>query len=896
MVVALGCFVASFAVRPAAGRLLAAGSDGPVAAAPGRRVTLPMPSWLGGAPAPGSMALSFELTDARPRAGQRVLSAGTASSGLQVRLVRMLGPAPSLVVRLAPWPGGPLRAVLVPQVRPGRRYRVRLVLRDVRTFEAEVDGAEVVSLRAPAPEVTTIFRPLVAGAGPAGGAPGGAPAGPAVGGVVLSYRALAEPGSSTAAAALLTAAGLAAMALVFGAVVATAGGGLTAAAGPPRRLLAWCRRHPGRTGAVLVVVGGAVLQVVTPPANAVGPRVGYERLAAARVPGGRVVRELLAPLPELGPGRPSVDERLAFTLELSARLPPGGRPLVTTWVHGTGIAVGVGAHDALYASIRTFAEQGGTFALARTVPLHRPVRVVVTATRSRTVEATVDGQQVFAYTFASPVWGPAPTGLEIGAPGARYTVSALSATTALYGWPSPASSLLLVRVAQGLGFLLVAAGALALAARLAGRLVPASRPSRPLVRVVFGVAAAGIAVNLLVDALHLQTVPSPYTPRNTWLFASDARFSDFLQTFELLHGLHPYGVAAGSYPPLGYFLVGPLEAMSPFAALWSFLALFVGVFAWWCWRSFGGGGRLEAVAVLVVAFATYPVSFALDRANVDLLVLLVLALALAGLDAGRDRLTAALVGLAAAAKVFPGLYAVVLLGRSRGWRRLLLAVGVAVAATLVAFLVLPGSLAGNIDGLRRGLHSVQAVYDNGVQSALDSSTLSSFAQAVGFAVAGAGGAQAVAGWTGRLATPAVVAGAVWLVWYLWRREREPWRAVTLVTVAVVLLPQVSYAYDLVYLFLPLALFVRDAPPGRSQRQVAALFGLLLAPKAYLYLGNTFIDSSVLLEAPLLVALAMAVVVDGRRARRDALGVVDDLLPPASPAGAPAPAPARAGMP
>jgi hypothetical protein len=91
--------------------------------------------------------------------------------------------------------------------------------------------------------------------------------------------------------------------------------------------------------------------------------------------------------------------------------------------------------------------------------------------------------------------------------------------------------------------------------------------------------------------------------------------------------------------------------------------------------------------------------------------------------------------------------------------------------------------------------------------------------------------------------------------------------VTLVTVAILLLPQVAYAYDLVYLLVPLSLLVRDAPDGPGTRRIAALFGLLLAPKSYLYLGTSFINSSTLLEAPLLVALAVAVVLDGRAEAR-----------------------------
>jgi hypothetical protein len=870
-VCSLGCLVGSFFVRPVPGRLIASGRYGPGRSAAGRSALLKLPNWLGGAPRVGTISISFSFADRRPEPGQAIVRTGTAGSGLTVGVEGDAGGARFVLLRLAPWTRRPLRAVLVSRLVPRRSYEVRVALKDMETLTAWVDGRMVASYDAGHASVGALFRPVVIGE--VARAPKGA--GPlVVSDVTLSFGIRALAGSDVAVVALLSAAGMAGLGLVFLLVVELAA---QASTEPFRRLARLARELgpvAGRRGAVvgmlLLLAGGAVLELVTPPEDAVVRQLGVERLDLSSVPVSRNLEELPVGSPTAHAQASSVDETLRFLVRFERRPRFAGTPVVTTKLHGTGIAVDANPDGSLVASVAIDAVQGGTFLLGTHLPLHRWLSVVIRVVRSRELVAELDGVVAFEYTYASPVWKPAPSGLEVGARGDNLAVRDLSATTVLYGSPATGSTLLLVRLAQAFGFVLVAAGSALVAARLLRVLVPSERPNRQLVRWTFGIAAAGIALNLLVDALHLQHAPALFEPRNTWLFAPDARFSDFLQILGQLKSRRPYGLLAGSYPPVGYFLLGPFVLMQQFAALLCFLALFAGIFSWWLWRSFAGQAVPDALFVSVVAFASYPVSFAIDRANVDLFVFVLLLVALAAIEQRRDRLGAILIGLAGAAKIFPGLYALVFLRPLRRWRYGLLAALTAAAATIACFFGLAGSLAANLSGLRRGLHIVELAYGNGVTSTITSVTVSSFMQAVAYAIGGASAAQATESLTSRLVVPEEVLCVALLVWYLWRREPPAWRAVTLVTVAVLVLPQVSYAYELLYLFIPLALFVRQAPEGPSSRKIAALFGLLLAPKSYLYLGNSFIDSSVLFNAPLLCALVVAVMRAGRGEQGDRL--------------------------
>ena len=72
---------------------------------------------------------------------------------------------------------------------------------------------------------------------------------------------------------------------------------------------------------------------------------------------------------------------------------------------------------------------------------------------------------------------------------------------------------------------------------------------------------------------------------------------------------------------------------------------------------------------------------------------------------------------------------------------------------------------------------------------------------------------------------------------LFMSERVFWRRLCLLTIAMLLLPNVSADYRLVFLLLPLGLFVREGKPSRYDLLLCWLFGCLLIPKNYLILDQ-----------------------------------------------------------
>lgn len=420
---------------------------------------------------------------------------------------------------------------------------------------------------------------------------------------------------------------------------------------------------------------------------------------------------------------------------------------------------------------------------------------------------------------------------------------------------------LLIRLAQGLGIVAIVVAVILLSRRFLSKLIPPPSQIRsPLVFVTFWTMGIGVAINIVVDLFHFQV------GRSTWLFIQYPRFSDFFQPLELMRSFDPYNLQRGSYPPVGYWILSPLLWLNEYAALFITIALVLGFIVWWISRSFTVGMAIhQRLAIIGVALLSLPVSFTIDRGNIDLIVFVMLVLGIASFEMHRDTMAAVWIGLLGAAKVLPIFYLLLFL---RGKKLKYIGLGLCVAgvSTLLAFAGFRSGIGGGIYGYRLALSAAEMGFKqvNGLGTpTYGDASLFGWAQGVGFAVNGVQGDQSIINVLNPFAMPLEVIGALVLICYLRWREGSLWRSVTLITLFFILLNNVpSYYYDLLFLFVPLSLFVKHGTVGRRGIVISFLFGLVFAPRAYFFFGSSLIDFSVLTTAPLLLLLGVMVVYDG----------------------------------
>ena len=773
-------------------------------------------------------------------------------------------------------------AVLVNHVVVGQTYAATVAIENGgSSITASVDGQRQFSYNylasniLPALDSATIGGPLPLRAPPHHSTVRETALDGTVSGFTLASRELMSTGSEGITSALRVTAWVAIFAaLILLALRIATGGSVAERLGISIRSkrqspswIRWVGKHVTSVGIFLLAAGIATLAIVTPLDNAVVQQSGSQYLATTDVGPNQKTTYALAGEPQLFQGAASLDVHLQFQMRLEGPVSrrSGLNPVVSVAKGDQGFRFQMHRTTSkpfltsVIGSIST-----SSLALLYNFPLHQWVTISTDVRRSQSYVFMVDGQQVQSFTYDYPILSMTPAMLAVNGTFGG-SVRNVTMVVNLFRQQPSRVPYLLIRFAQALGIAAIIASTILLAQRFLSNLIPpAVRLHRPLILTTFWTMGIGVAINTLVDVSRLQVTSTPYVERNTWLFTQYFRFSDFFQAFELMHSFNPYNVQRGSYPPIGYWLLAPVVWLNEYAALFVTLGLFLGFMIWWLSRSFTMGMSLfHRILIVAVALLSLPVSFAIDRGNDDLIVFVIVVLGIASFEQHRNALAALWIGLAGAAKILPILYLLLFL-RGRKLRYVVLGVFFAGFATLLGFLGF--GLGHSIYGFRSAFSALQVQNHSPVNSTYFNASIVGWVQSIGYAINGANGAQAIENALKPFVVPVDILGAVALASYLRWREGSIWRAVTLITGLFILLNEVSYYYELLFLFLPLSLFVKYAAVNRRGLIVGVLFGILLAPRAYFYLGSTRVDSSVLTTAPLLLALLVTVIYDGYRER------------------------------
>lgn len=404
------------------------------------------------------------------------------------------------------------------------------------------------------------------------------------------------------------------------------------------------------------------------------------------------------------------------------------------------------------------------------------------------------------------------------------------------------------------------------------------------------IVAAGIAAAAAYHYVLGAYLALPY-PQSTFLHIPRHAGGDFVDIYDPVRAGDPYGVRPNVYPPFSFFpfwLVRFLPTPVAFAAM---ALLLLATTVRWLRGKLPPLGRFQKPLVLgVLGVFCYPVLFALDRGNLEALIFVYLAGFLTCYRRERWALASAFLAAAIAMKGSPGVFGVLLLAR-RQYRAAALTAVLTLGFTVGSAALYPGGVARTVALITQNATVFRAgMVESNSSLAFN---LSYFAVLkIANVVLGIIPKAEV----GRLILPytvACLAAFVVLTVLLLTRGGALWQRVALLTLAMLLFPQMSGDYKLLHLLLPLGLFL-ETPPGRRDAFYAVLFGLLLIPKAYAWLRFD-VSIAVLLNPLLMTALWCAIVAELWRTRGGVPAAAPAPTVPAPAARALAvPAPDRAG--
>jgi len=322
-------------------------------------------------------------------------------------------------------------------------------------------------------------------------------------------------------------------------------------------------------------------------------------------------------------------------------------------------------------------------------------------------------------------------------------------------------------------------------------------------------------------------------------------FGDLLAVSQMMHDRDPYrphpetGLPTPSnYPPFIHVVTWMFSYVPYPLAVAVYCILAYGIIGTFWVYTVGTGNNMETwLTVLILTAMSYPVQFVIDRGNVEVFAFGFAALFCVNYLANRPNASAAWLGLAAAAKIFPGVFVVVLLVEKR-WKACLIFLATMTLATFASSVLLKGGLFTTAQGFPAALRTYAHMVN-------DSDPF-----AFGWGVRGAFGfnrhiasvhpflVRPIAAFQKHFNVIVLMPLALVLLGSTALPGLKRWERLILVVGVIACVPVPVPDYLLLYLFVPIAAFVNESDIDentdaiRSGRLTAVLFALLLVPWAY----------------------------------------------------------------
>jgi hypothetical protein len=355
-------------------------------------------------------------------------------------------------------------------------------------------------------------------------------------------------------------------------------------------------------------------------------------------------------------------------------------------------------------------------------------------------------------------------------------------------------------------------------------------------------------------------------PANTFLHKPIAHFWDFTLVVRQSADLYPFAKDIGGFAgsPFGQF-VGYL--FSVLRATWLQLFLFFGSFfavliIMTRHYLYGMKSRLDShgwLALFAITFLTYPVLFAVDRGNFDLLACALIFLFAFTYGNQKYRASAVFLSLAIAIKPIVVVLGLIYLFDKR-YKEILLVIFNVVFLTTLSLSLFKGGLFLEIRKYLDALSFTAGYLSSGNQQAFNSDLYGLLTVATQFIGNRLGRDVYLPGYPEARYYYAIAAIVVFIYFavYLWRNHPPLWQMLAVLTILLILLPFNSADYRLTYLLVPLVMYLGSRKPARHELLIVILWGLLLIPKNY-YTIQSFQNIGVVINPLLLIALLISII-------------------------------------
>ena len=391
------------------------------------------------------------------------------------------------------------------------------------------------------------------------------------------------------------------------------------------------------------------------------------------------------------------------------------------------------------------------------------------------------------------------------------------------------------------------------------------------IQIIRAIVVVGFVFSILVCLAMRELFHRGY-PYNTFLFDPKDRFNDFFNLQRIRYAPYEKLILVGNYFPLFYVLQIALNVAGTKAAFAVYMLGFLVFFLAYTWRQLRTSGRVQTlVNTLIFTFLTYPVLFALDRANSEIWEFALMCGFIYFFRQAEGTKAGLLLAVGGSLKPFPLLF-LMLAAAERRWRDVLVCLMAVAVLSGIALRCLGPDMIGNLRGLSANLREYNRMYaapgDEGMY--FGHSLFGLLKTGIYFGARHHHGEAAVNQAVNHLAAACLVFAVLAVVGvtaYIATVEKTFWKKAALVVLAMDLLPLVSADYKLLDLFIPLFLFLNTKEKDLYDCTYTVLFALLLIPKAFYPVSGSLWSVGIVINPLLMMAMATLIIGTGLTSKR-----------------------------
>ena len=379
---------------------------------------------------------------------------------------------------------------------------------------------------------------------------------------------------------------------------------------------------------------------------------------------------------------------------------------------------------------------------------------------------------------------------------------------------------------------------------------------------------AGLMVSMFFHYMNISC--DMHYHYSTFLFRSDDRFNDFFNAIRYTHGFSPFtDLVEPFYFPFAYLVTYIFSLIKPaFLSHRIYLLIFSATVFWWNYSSVK---KLEALDRLkyafILSFMIYPFLFSIDRSNFECILFIFLCFFIYFYIKGNMLLSILFLSFATAMKLYPALFILIYISDKK-YREAFYLILLTFALSFFALKMMTTEFQHNIRSGLNGLQSLYLIYgikDAGLRFGESLFGMGKVFLYTFFNKEFLGNTFLIAKYYKIYLIFTMINLAV-ITLYITFIEKELWRKVTIIVLAIIVFPYQSGAYKLIHLLIPLALYLGYSKGTSKNYGYLILFGILMIPKDYYHFAwNPDISISAVID-PLIMytMLAMTIIINTRK--------------------------------